>query len=95
MTLGFSMDYQLHAQTLIGLDAQGQEDFRQEKVVNHIPKRRKTKQELHMNARIGDSDMDFIILYMVFDVNILTKKTWESTGNPNLVWSPIHLILDN
>ena len=63
----------------------------QEKHVNHIHKKMKTGRELCMNAQIGDYDMDFIILDLGSDVNILTKKTWERMGNPKLVWSPIHL----
>ena len=35
--------------------------------------------------------MDYIILYLSSNVNILTKKTWESMGKPRLVWSPIQL----
>ena len=46
-----------------------------------------------MNAQIGDYDMDFIILDMGSDVNIMKKQTWESMGNPKLVWSPIQLRL--
>ena len=42
-------------------------------------------QELHMNAQVGDYDMDFIILYLGSDANILKKKTWESMGNTKLV----------
>ena len=48
-----------------------------------------------MNAQIGDYDMDFIILYLGSDVNILIRKTWERMTNPRLVWSPIQLHLAN
>ena len=47
--------------------------------------------ELRMNVQIGDYDMDYIILDMGSDVNILTRQTWESVGNPRLDWSPIQL----
>ena len=53
--------------------------FQQEKNVNHIHKIMRTHQELRMNAKIGEYDMDFIILNMGSDVNILNKKMWEST----------------
>ena len=39
--------------------------------------------------------MDYIILDMGSDVNILTRKTWESMNNPRLDWSPIQLRLAN
>ena len=39
--------------------------------------------------------MDYIILYLGSDVNILTRNTWESMGKPRLDWSPIHLRLEN
>ena len=48
-----------------------------------------------MNTHIGDYDMDFIILDMGSDVNILTKQTWESMGNPKLAWSLLQLWLEN
>ena len=46
-----------------------------------------------MNAQIGDYDMDFIILDMGSDVNILKKQTWEIMWNPKLVCSPSQLRL--
>ena len=58
-------------------------------MVNHIGKRLKIGQELRMTTQIGDYDMDDIILYFGSDVNILTRKTWESMGKPRLIWSPI------
>ena len=32
---------------------------------------------------------------MGLDVNILPKKTWEDLGKPQLVYSPIHLRMEN
>ena len=46
-----------------------------------------------MNDQIVYYDMDFIILDLGLDVNILTKQTWENMGNPNLVRSHIQLRL--
>ena len=51
--------------------------------------------ELRMTAQIGDYDMDYIILDLGSDVNILTHKTWEIMGKPPLEWSPIQLMLSN
>ena len=53
---------------------------RPEKKVNQVRKKFKTGHELRMTAQIGDYDMDYIILDMGFDVNILTRQTWEIMG---------------
>ena len=39
--------------------------------------------------------MDYIILYLGSDVNMLTRQTWKSMGKPCLDWSPIQLQLSN
>ena len=39
--------------------------------------------------------MDYIILDLGFDVNVLTWKTWESMGKLHFEWSPIQLQLSN
>ena len=44
-----------------------------------------------MTTQIGNYDMDYIILDLGSDVNILTQQTWESMGKPRLDWSPIQL----
>ena len=48
-----------------------------------------------MNAHIGDYDMNFIILDLGLDVNILTRKTWEIMGSHRFVWSQVKLRLAN
>ena len=57
--------------------------------------KKKMDKEMHMNIKIGDYEVDSIILDLGSDFNILTKKTWKKTGIPQLVWSPVHLRLDN
>ena len=52
-----------------------------EKKFNQVRKKFKTGCELRMNPQIGDYDMDYIILDLGSDVNILTRKTWESTAS--------------
>ena len=49
-----------------------------ERNVNHIDKIPKIGRELRMNAQIGDYDMDFIILELGSNINVLTRKTWGS-----------------
>jgi hypothetical protein len=39
--------------------------------------------------------MGDIILDLGFEVNFLSKKTWEVTGEPKLGYSPIQLKLEN
>ena len=60
-----------------------------DKKVNQVRWKCKTGHELRMNAQIGDYDMDYIILDLWLDVNILMHQTWESMGNMYLEWSPI------
>jgi hypothetical protein len=51
--------------------------------------------EFKMTTKLGSYEMDDVMLNLGFDVNILPNKSWEFMGNPNLVWSPIQLKLDN
>ena len=57
--------------------------------VNQVKKKFKTGHELRMTAQIGDYDMDYIILDLGSNVNILLRRTWESMGNPCLDWPPV------
>ena len=63
--------------------------------VKHVKKKFKTGRELRMTTHIGDYDMDYIILDLGSDVNILTRQTWESMGKPRLDWSPVQLRFEN
>ena len=45
--------------------------------------------------QIGDYDMDYIILDLGSNDNILMCQKWEIMGNPPLEWSPIQLRLTN
>ena len=55
----------------------------------------KTGGELRMIGKIADYDMDYIILYLGSNVNILTIHTWDNMNNPRLDWFPIQLRLAN
>ena len=57
-------------------------------VMNSLQKR-KIGKEMRMNIQIGDYEVDSVILDLGSDVNILTKKTWQSMENPMLGWSPV------
>ena len=63
------------------------------KKVNSIKTKLKIGCKLRMTVQIGDYDMDYIILDLGSNVNILTCQTWEIMGNPTLEWSPIQLRL--
>ena len=65
------------------------------KKVNSVKTNFKTGCELRMSAQIGDYDMDYIILDLGSDVNILMHQTWEIMGKPPLEWSPIQLRIAN
>ena len=65
------------------------------KKVNCVKENFKTRCELRMYTQIGYYDMDYIILDLGSDVNILTCQTCEIMGKPPLEWSPIQLRLAN
>ena len=48
-----------------------------------------------MTTEIRDYDMDYIMLYLRADINILTRHTWEIMGKLCLEQSPIQLRLAN
>ena len=48
-----------------------------------------------MTAQIGEYEMDYIILYLGLNVNILTSQTWVSMNRSWLEWSSIQLRLSN
>ena len=52
--------------------------------VKQVRRKFKTGLELRMTAQIVDYDMDYIILDLGSNVNILTRQTWESMGKPHL-----------
>ena len=58
------------------------EDLRPNKRVNHIRRKLKTGRELRMIVQIGDYDMDYIILDIGSDINILTRHTCEIMNKP-------------
>jgi len=63
----------------------------EQKIVNHLH----TSREFRLNANIGDFNMQYIILDLGSEVNVLPKKTWQCMGETTLGYSPIHLKLAN
>jgi hypothetical protein len=63
--------------------------------VHQIGKRRRTNKELHLNAQIGEYDIDYVVLDLGSEVNVMMKKTWALMGKLKLVYSPIRLRMAN
>ena len=59
-----------------------QNELRLDIILNHVEKILNIGHELRMTMQKGDYDMDYIILDLGCDVNILTRDTWESMGKP-------------
>jgi hypothetical protein len=61
------------------------------KVVHQLSKKRRTNKELHLNAQIGEYDIDYVVFDLGPEVNVMTKKTWALMGKLKLIYSPIRL----
>jgi hypothetical protein len=48
-----------------------------------------------LNAQIGEYDIDYVVLDLGLEVNVMTKKTWALMGKPKLIYSPIRLRMAN
>jgi hypothetical protein len=78
--------------SMINHYAQGKEIPTENKVVNQLLRKKRTKKS-RFSTQIGEYDIDNVILDLGSDVNMLPKKTWEMMGKPNLVWSCWHKFL--
>jgi hypothetical protein len=65
------------------------------KVVHKISNRRRKNKELHLNAQIGEYDIDYVVLDLGSEVNVMMKQTWALMGKPKLIYSPIRLRMAN
>jgi hypothetical protein len=43
------------------------------KVVHQISRKTRKNKELHLNAQIGDYDIDYVVLNLGLEVNVMTK----------------------
>jgi hypothetical protein len=64
------------------------------RVVYQVSKKR-TNKELHMNAQIGEYDIDYVVLDLGEKVNVMMKQTRTLMGKPKLIYSPIRLRMAN
>jgi hypothetical protein len=48
-----------------------------------------------LNAQIREYDIDYVVLDLGLEVNVMTKKNWALMGKPKLIYSPIRLRMAN
>jgi hypothetical protein len=65
------------------------------KEVHQLSKKRKKNKELQLNAQIGEYDIDYVVLNLGSEVNVMTKQTWELMGKPKLIYSLVRIRMDN
>jgi hypothetical protein len=65
------------------------------KEVHQVSRKRRTNKELHLNVQIGYYDIDYVVLDLGSEVNVMTKNTWALMGKPKLIYSPIRLRMAN
>jgi hypothetical protein len=63
--------------------------------VHQISKKRRKNKELHLNTQIGEYDIDYVVLNLGWEVNVMTKKIWALMGKPKLIYSPLRLRMAN
>ena len=63
--------------------------------VHKIGKKRRKNKELHLNSQIGEYDIDYVVLDLGSEVNVMTKQTWALMGKLRLIYSPIRLRMAN
>jgi hypothetical protein len=63
--------------------------------VHQIGKKRRTNKELHLTSQIGEYEIDYVVLDLGSEVNVMTKKTLALMGKPKLIYSPIRLRMAN
>jgi hypothetical protein len=65
------------------------------RAVHQVSKKRRKNKELHLNAQIREYDIDYVVLNLGLEANVMTKQTWELMGKPKFIYSPINLRMDN
>jgi hypothetical protein len=49
--------------------------------VHQVSKRRRKNNELHLNAQIKYYNIDYVVLDLGSEVNVMAKQTWALMGN--------------
>jgi hypothetical protein len=65
------------------------------KTIHQLSKKRRTNKELHLNAQIAGYYIDYVVLDLGSEVNVMTKQTSALMGKPKLIYSPIRLRMAN
>jgi len=73
----------------------GRVDPLMNKAVHQLSKNIRKNKELHLNSHIREYDIDYVVLDLGSEVNVMTKKTWALMGKPKLIYSLIKLRMDN
>jgi hypothetical protein len=66
-----------------------------QKTVNNLHTRRRTRREFRLNVNNGDFNMGDIILDLGSKVNVLPKNAWKCMGEPTLGYSTVQLKVTN
>jgi hypothetical protein len=80
---------------LIGKYEIGRVDPLLNKEVHQLSRKRRKNKELHLNAQIGDYDIDYMAFDLGSEVNVMTKHTWALMGKLKLIYSRIRLRMAN
>ena len=70
-------------QNLIRQYEQGNIDPLLNREVHQIGKKRRKNKELYLNAQIGEYDIDYVVLDLGSEVNVMMKKTWALIVHDN------------
>jgi hypothetical protein len=73
----------------------GRIDHMLSRVVNQVSRKRRKNKELHLSAQIGNYDVDYVVLDLGSEVNVMTKKTWALMEKPRFIYSLIRLKMVN
>jgi hypothetical protein len=65
------------------------------RVVHQIGNKRSTNKELHFNAQIDEYDIDYVVLDLGSEVNVMTNQTRALMRKPKWIYSPIRLSMAN
>jgi hypothetical protein len=65
------------------------------RAVHQIGKKRRTNKELNFNAQIGEYEIDYVVLDLGSEFNVMTKQTWALVGKPKMIYSPIRIRMAN
>ena len=63
----------------------GRVDSLLNKSVHQLCKKRRMNKELHLNSQIGEYDIDYVVLDLGSEVNVITKQTKALMGKPKLI----------